>query len=95
MMQVMARLRVEDFDRFWAVFKSKGALLRSAHGSHGSKVYRDLDDVHGVVILFEWESRERVAGFLAEPAVREAMELGGVVEPPELTYLEAHAELPS
>ena len=38
---VLATVKVEDFDRFWNVFSTKGAAKRMQHGSKGAHVFRD------------------------------------------------------
>src|SRR3954451_4347705 len=38
---ILATTKVEDFDRFWSIFSTKGAEKRKAHGSKGAEVYRD------------------------------------------------------
>ena len=38
---VLSTVKVEDFDRFWSIFSSKGAEKRKQHGSKGSHVFRD------------------------------------------------------
>ena len=38
---VLATVKIEDFDRFWNAFSTKGAEKRRQHGSKGSHVFRD------------------------------------------------------
>jgi heme-degrading monooxygenase HmoA len=93
MIHVMVRIQVEDFDRFWEGFQTRGLALRTAHGSGGAQVFRHADDSHRVTLLFQWESRERFQGFLDDPAVQESMKKGGTLGPPEVSVLDRAGEL--
>jgi hypothetical protein len=37
---ILATTKIEDFDRFWKIFSTKGAQKRKQHGSKGSHVFR-------------------------------------------------------
>ena len=38
---VLATAKIEDFDRFWNTFSTKGAEKRKQHGSKGAHVFQD------------------------------------------------------
>ena len=64
----LATVKIEDFDRFWGTFSTKGAEKRRKHGSKGSQVFRDPNDEERVWVLFDWDA----AGFqefLSDPDV--------------------------
>ncbi len=88
---VLARVEVEDFERFLEHFNTRGLRLRQRHGSREALVFRDRADPSRIVLLLEWTSEEAFRGFLDDPDVRESMQLGG---PPELTLLDAVEVLP-
>ena len=48
---VLSTVRVEDFERFWNTFSTKGAEKRKQHGSKGSQVFLINDD-NRVWVLF-------------------------------------------
>lgn len=73
----MVRIQVEDFDRFWEGFQTRGFPLRQSHGSHGSQIFRHADDPHRVTLLFQWESREAFEAFFDDPNVKESIKKGG------------------
>jgi hypothetical protein len=52
---ILATVNVEDFDRFWSAFSTKGAEKRKQHGSKGSHVFRDPNDDHRVWVVFDWD----------------------------------------
>lgn len=93
MIHVMVRVQVEDFERFWEGFQTRGFPLRQSHGSHGVQVLCHTDDPQRVTLLFQWESRERLQGFLDDPIVQESMKKGGAMGPPEVTVLDKVGEL--
>jgi hypothetical protein len=39
---ILATTKIEDFDRFWSTFSTKGAEKRRQHGSKGSRVKLSL-----------------------------------------------------
>ena len=41
---ILATAQIEDFDRFWNTFSTKGAAKRKQHGSKGSHVFRDPNE---------------------------------------------------
>lgn len=93
MIHVMVRVQVEDFERFWEGFQTRGLPLRQRHGSHAAQIFRQADDPHRVTLLFQWESRERLQGFFEDPEVKESMKKGGTLGPPEVTFLDRVGDL--
>ena len=45
---ILGTAKVDDFDRFWQIFSTKGAELRKEHGSKGAQVFRDPEDPNRV-----------------------------------------------
>lgn len=93
MIHVMVKVQIEEFDRFWEGFQTRGFPLRQSHGSQSAQVFRHADDPHRVTILFQWESREHFQAFLDDPTVKESMKKGGAMGPPEVTFLNKAGEL--
>ncbi len=91
---VLARAKIGDFDQFWSVFSTAGAEHRRKFGSHGAKVFRNADDDHEVVVLFDW-SADDYARFLQDPHTREVMASAGLSGPPQHTTLEPVEETDS
>ena len=44
---VLATAKIEDFDRFWNTFSTKGAEKRKQHGSKGAHVFQDPNERTG------------------------------------------------
>lgn len=83
---ILATSKVEDFDRFWATFSTKGADKRRQHGSKGSRVFRDPNDDRRVWVAFDWDE-EGFDGFLSDPDLPAIFEEGGVQGRPQRAEL--------
>ena len=73
---VLATAKVEDFDRFWNTFSTKGAEKRKQHGSKGSTVFRDPNEDDQVCVLFDWDE-EGWQSFVSDPEVPAIMQEAG------------------
>jgi hypothetical protein len=65
---ILATTKIEDFDRFVAIFSTKGAEKRKQHGSKGATVFRDPNEDDRVWVLFDWD-KEGFQNFLSDPEV--------------------------
>ena len=92
MAQVIARVKIEDYDRFIAAFSTRGAEKRREHGCRGVRVFRVLDDPQQIVNVFEWD-RSGIESFMADPEVPEVMRAAGLQDPPQFTFVEQVEEL--
>lgn len=93
MAYVLVRHKVQDFDRWKAAFDEQ-ASARADAGSRGGYVFRNLDDGSEVVILLEWDEREKVQEFIVSKDMQETMLNAGVADLPTVYYLDA-ADRPS
>jgi quinol monooxygenase YgiN len=80
---VVATSKIEDFDRFWQTFSTKGAEKRKQHGSRGAEVFRDPNDAQRVWVVFDWDA-ESFQQFVADPEVREIFKEGGLQGVPQM-----------
>jgi hypothetical protein len=83
---ILSTVRVEDFDRFWATFSTKGAEKRKQHGSGGSHVFRDPNDDSRVWVVFDMDEAAYQA-LLNDPEMPPIFQEAGLLGRPE------HAEL--
>jgi quinol monooxygenase YgiN len=80
---ILTEGHVEDFDKFWQTFSTKGHDKRKEHGSKGSHVFRDADDPNHILIIFDWDE----AGFdalLADPDMKAIFAEAGLKGRPQL-----------
>jgi hypothetical protein len=83
---ILTTSKIEDFDRFWNAYSTKGAKKRKEHGSKGSRVYRDPNDEQRVWVVFDWDE-EGFKELLADPDMPAIFQEGGVQGRPELAEL--------
>jgi heme-degrading monooxygenase HmoA len=95
MIHALVQITVEEFDRFWAGFTTRGLPLRQAHGSHGAQVFRHADDPNQVTIVFHWSSREDMVAFFQNPQVQDSQRRGGMLGQPVVTIVEQVGDLPA
>jgi hypothetical protein len=79
---ILATSQIEDFDRFWAAFSTKGAEKRREHGSKGSSVFRDPNDDTRVWVVFDWDEAG-FQSFLSDPDMPAIFEEGGLQGRPQ------------
>ncbi len=83
---ILATVNVEDFDRFWSAFTTKGAEKRKQHGSKGSHVFRDPNDDHQVWVVFDWDE-EGYGNLMSDPEVPAIFQEAGLKGRPEKAEL--------
>ena len=79
---VLSTVQVEDFDRFWAAFSTKGAEKRKEHGSKGARVFRDPNDESRVWVVFDMDESGYQA-LLNDPDMPAIFEEAGLLGRPE------------
>jgi quinol monooxygenase YgiN len=79
---ILATSKIEDFDRFWQTFSTKGAAKRKEHGSKGAHVFRDPHDEQRIWAVFDWDD-ESFQQFVSDPEAREIFREGGLQGPPQ------------
>ena len=73
---LLATTTVEEFDRFTAIFSTKGAEKRRQHGSKGSTVFRDPNEEDRVWAIFDWDAAGWQS-FVSDPEVPGIMQKAG------------------
>jgi hypothetical protein len=83
---VLSTVRIEEFDRFWEIFSTKGAEKRRQHGSKGSQVFRDPNDDNRIWVLLDLDE----AGYkdlLSDPEMPALFQQAGLEGRPETAAL--------
>jgi hypothetical protein len=83
---VLATAKIEDFDRFWNAFSTKGAEKRKQHGSKGSHVFRDPNDDRRVWVVFDLDE-EGYRNLMSDPDMPAIFEEGGLQGRPQAAEL--------
>ena len=79
---VLSTVKVEDFDRFWEVFSTKGAEKRKQHGSNGSHVFRDPNDDSRLWVVFDMDE-SGYQDLLSDPEMPAIFQEAGLLGRPE------------
>jgi hypothetical protein len=91
---ILATTKVEDYERFLAIFSTKGTEKRQQHGSKGATVFRDPDEGDRVWVLFNWDL-EGWQSFVSDPEVPAILQEAGHVGLPQVTDLSTPAGSPA
>jgi hypothetical protein len=89
---ILSTAKIEDFDRFWSVFSTKGAEKRKQYGSKGSRVYRDPGDESRIWVLFDWDE-EGYKQLVSDPDMPGIFQEAGLQGPPEAVELAREHEV--
>jgi hypothetical protein len=88
MVVMLCRNRVEDFEKWKAVFDSHLSAQHDA-GIRLEKMWRELDDPDNVFFLFEVTDIDKARAFIGAPEAAEAGEMSGVIDG-EIYFLESY-----
>ena len=86
MVTVVISHEVKNFSDWKKVFDAD-QVNRSKAGFKDTGLYRAVDNPNKVTIIGEAPSIEAFNGFMTNPALKEAMEKGGVIGMPEVKTL--------
>ena len=84
---MLVRHKVKNYDKWKPVF-DEHAAARKAGGSRGGRLFRSADNPNEIVIMFEWESLEKARKFVQSEDLRKAMEQAGVIDKPDIYFLD-------
>jgi hypothetical protein len=83
---ILYTAKIEDFDRFWNTFSTKGAEKRREHGSKGSQVFRDPNDADRVWVIVDWDE-EGYQALMSDPEMPAIFQEAGVQGKPQAAQL--------
>ena len=84
-MIIIVQHKVRDYDTWKPVFDEHEATRRR-YGANGHELYRGSDDPNELTIVNHFPSKEQAEAFAADPSLKEAMERGGVISEPRITW---------
>lgn len=86
-MDILVQHTVRDYDEWKPAF-DEHEPIRAKFGCTGHTIYRDPGNPNDVSILTSWESREGAEQFIQDPSLKAAMDKGGVISEPRVTFLD-------
>ena len=94
MIHALVQFTVADFATWKAVFE-EAAALRKSFGSINAQAFSKTDNKNEITVLLRFENRERAMQMFQSTEFREVTQRGGMVAPPQVTFLDEAASLPS
>jgi quinol monooxygenase YgiN len=91
MAHLLIRHKVKDYPAWKKVF-DEVIDTRRADGEKSYQILHTDNDKNNIVALFEWDSIENAKKYTSSPELKEAMGKAGVVEQPEIYFLEEYTE---
>jgi hypothetical protein len=85
---MLVRHKVQDF-RTWEEAFDAHAPVRLSAGLSNARLFRSADDANEILIVFDIADIEKARAFAASDEVREAMANAGVVDKPDVYFLNA------
>jgi quinol monooxygenase YgiN len=74
---ILVTAKIEDFDRFWSTFSTKGAEKRREHGCKGAHVFRDPGEEDRVWAVYDWDEAGWQS-FISDPELPAIFQEAGV-----------------
>jgi hypothetical protein len=87
MTYMLVRHKVADFSQWKRVFDAHAAAQQES-GMKVEKVLRNIDEPNEVFLLFEVTQIAKARAFVTSPEVPQAMQASGVVDNPDIYFLE-------
>ncbi len=84
---ILVRHKVADY-AMWKPVYDEHAATRKAGGCLGTRVFRSADNPNEVVILAEWDNAENARQFAQSEDLRQKMQEAGVVDRPDVYFLD-------
>ena len=86
MVTVVISHEIKNYTDWRKVFDAD-EVNRSKAGFKSTGVYHSFDNINKITIIGEAPSLEAINGFMSNPALKEAMEKGGVIGIPDVKIL--------
>ncbi len=87
MAHIIVRHRVKDYGTWKEAFDTF-VDSREAGGERSFQVFRDEGDANLVSIIFKWDDLENAHRFMESVELKEAMGAAGVIEEPDIRFVQ-------
>ena len=85
MVYIIAKLKLESFDKWKPVFNERSSVRRES-GSKEARLFRNSNDPNEAMILFKWDNMENAKKYLESEALKETLKKVGATF--TITYLD-------
>ena len=89
---LLVRHKVADYAK-WKPNFDQHAATRKASGCLGGQLFRTANDPNELLILFQWDDLEKARQFSQSNDLRETMQKAGVIDQPNVYFLETIEEV--
>ena len=86
MTHLFVRHKVADYDAWKAAFDSFEET-RKASGEKSFQILHPDNEPNDLVLLFEWDNLANARNFMASEELKTRMQEGGVIEEPQIQFL--------
>lgn len=87
MVYMLVRHKVEDYEKWKQVF-DEHAAFRDTRGSKGGRLFKNIDNPDETIIIFKWDTIENARKFAGSEDLEKAMKKAGVIEKPDIYFLD-------
>jgi heme-degrading monooxygenase HmoA len=87
MYYIVARHKVSDY-KTWKKGFDSALSIRKAGGEKSFQILRVDNDKNNILLLFEWDNLKNARKFFESPELQKAMQQAGVLEKPDVYFLE-------
>jgi heme-degrading monooxygenase HmoA len=94
MAYMLGRIKVRDY-AFWRTIYDANEGYRKASGSIGARIFRNADNPHEIIVLFELADLDAARKFAKSDELKRTMQKSGVVDRPDFYFLEEAEASPS
>ncbi len=84
---MLVRHKIEDYAK-WKHVYDQHAATRKISGSIEAHLFRNADNTNEIIILFEWDDLGKARNFARSEDLIKTMQRAGVVDKPDIYFLE-------
>lgn len=83
----LVRHKIKDY-AIWKPFFDENVPNRQQYGFREGTIFRNIEEPDELYLLFEWEDIDQARQFFSLEELQKTMEQAGVVDKPDVIYLE-------
>jgi hypothetical protein len=91
---LLIRHQVADYN-VWKPLFDAHADNRKSHGCNGGLLFRNADNANEILAIWTFDSVDHAREFTQDPSLREAMSNAGVIDRPDLYFLDQVEQVPA